>query len=98
MRRRFFDLSVFVVSVVLLGFFAWHGIRGDRGIEHQKSVAEKVSLLKADLARVRAERKTLESRVALLRPQSIDPDLLDEMARRTLGFVRDREIVIDLHP
>lgn len=98
MRRRMFDLSVSVVSLALLGFFAWHGLRGDRGVEHQKSVVAEVVQLKADLARVRDERNKLDARVALLRPQSIDPDLLDEMARRTLGYVREREIVIDLRP
>jgi cell division protein FtsB len=36
--------------------------------------------------------------VALLRPQSIDPDLLDEIARRSLGYVRESEIVLEIAP
>ena len=36
--------------------------------------------------------------MALLRPESIDPDLLDEMARRSLGYVKEGEIVLEIAP
>ncbi|HUF43773.1 MAG TPA: septum formation initiator family protein [Aestuariivirgaceae bacterium] len=48
--------------------------------------------------KVRAERIALDERVALLRPDSIDPDLLEELARTTLGFVRPNDLVIDTSP
>ena len=44
----------------------------------------------------RSEREVLDKRVALLRPNSIDPDMLDEVARKTLGFVNKRDRVISV--
>jgi cell division protein FtsB len=36
--------------------------------------------------------------VALIRPESIDPDLLEELARVKLGFVRPNDVVLHTHP
>jgi cell division protein FtsB len=47
---------------------------------------------------IRAERQTIEHRVSQLRPQSLDPDLLDERAREVLGFAHPNERVILLEP
>jgi cell division protein FtsB len=40
-----------------------------------------------------AERLRLENKVALLRPESIDPDLLDELARGKLELARPTDVV-----
>jgi cell division protein FtsB len=42
---------------------------------------------------LRAERIRLENKVALLRPESIDPDLLDELARGTLELAKPGDVV-----
>ena len=42
---------------------------------------------------VSAERLRLENKVVLLRDESVDPDLLDEQARRLLGYVAEDETV-----
>jgi hypothetical protein len=39
-------------------------------------------------------RRRLESKVALLRPEHIDPDLLDEVARRILDYGSANELII----
>ena len=39
-------------------------------------------------------RRDLERDVALLRPESLDPDLLDERARAALGFAHPDELTI----
>ena len=51
----------------------------------------------ARLAELKAQRLKIEHKVVLLRPESIDPDKLDEEARAMLGFVHanDRSIPID---
>ena len=94
MRRYGFDLTVTVVCFCLLGFFAWHGLNGKRSFANQKTVLVKVSMLEEQRDAVRARREALETRVALLRPESIDPDMLEEMARKMLGFTRPDEIVM----
>ena len=51
----------------------------------------------AELTQVRETRLALEKRVSLLRPERLDPDLLDEVARETLGFSRTDEFVVRLN-
>lgn len=41
-----------------------------------------------------AERQELERRVALLRPESLDPDMIDERARASLNVVQPQELAI----
>ena len=57
-------------------------------------------LSEADISRLtrvrddlRAEREDLERHVALLRPQSIDPDTVEELARRDLGYAYPNDLV-----
>ncbi len=45
---------------------------------------------------IREERLALERKVSLMRPESIDPDMLDELARSTLDFGKRGELVVKL--
>jgi cell division protein FtsB len=51
-------------------------------------------LAKQTLSVVTAERAALDHRVADMRPDHVDPDLLDSQVRRTLDVVAPDEIVI----
>ncbi|MBI3710032.1 MAG: septum formation initiator family protein [Proteobacteria bacterium] len=55
---------------------------------------ERIVEAQAQLDEVTAERRALERRVALLRPDNLDPDLLDERARLVLNLARPDEVVI----
>jgi len=48
----------------------------------------------AKLGEVRAQRAALDLKVSDLRPEHVDPDLLDEQVRATLNLVAPGEIVI----
>jgi cell division protein FtsB len=48
----------------------------------------------AKLEEVRAQRAALDLKVSDLRPEHVDPDLLDEQVRATLNLVAPTEIVI----
>jgi cell division protein FtsB len=98
MHVRAFDIAVTLGSLCLLAFFGWHGFHGPRSFANQASIEAEVARLEGELAKVSAERAARDSRVALLRPESIDPDLLDEMARRSLGYVEEGEIVLEIAP
>ena len=50
--------------------------------------------LSAELAGLKAETAELERHVTLLRPASLDPDMIDEEARRALNFIGPNEVVI----
>ena len=51
-------------------------------------------LTDAQLDQLRNERERLDKRVGLMRPDSIDPDMLDELARANLGFGKPGDLVI----
>ncbi len=91
MRR--FDFIVTCVCCALLGYFAWHAWKGPRGFPYRDGLQVNLALLAANHEALRADRLRLENKVALLRPESIDPDLLDELARGTLELAKPTDVV-----
>jgi len=96
MVKRKFDLIVMAVCLSLLGYFGWHGFYGPRSFEARDALAQKAADLDTKLEAVRQQRQSLEGKVALMRPQSIDPDMLDELARSTLDFGKPSELIVKL--
>jgi cell division protein FtsB len=96
MVKRKFDLIVMTVCLGLLGYFGWHGYYGPRSFEHRDVLAAKAAELDAKLAATRAMREALQRRVSLMRPESIDPDMLDELARSTLDYGKPTDLIIKL--
>ena len=96
MVKRKFDLIVLTVCLGLLGYFAWHGYYGPRSFDHRDALEAKATGLNAKLVTVRAEREALERKVSLMRPRSIDPDMLDELARSTLDYGKPAELIVRL--
>jgi cell division protein FtsB len=94
MLRHKFDLVVMMVCLALLGYFGWHGYYGPRSFAHRDAVEARATELEEKLAAIRSEREQRETRVQLMRPESIDPDLLDEMARRELEFSRPGDLIL----
>ena len=86
---------VSIGCLTMLGYFAWQAERGPRGFTYQKNLTEQLQKLTTHLETIRGDHSILEARVAELRPDTIDPDLLDEMARKNLGFVSPDQIVVD---
>jgi cell division protein FtsB len=82
------------VGILVVGYFLVHMVQGDRGILAWVSIRQQIARAEARLAVVEAERARLERHVALLRSERLDPDMLDEQARRVLGLVGPRDIVV----
>lgn len=82
------------ISLGLFAYFLYHLMHGDRGYFALKGVEEKLKQTQALYDQKLKERTELENRVKMLRPKSIDEDLLDERARAVLGFVHPSEKVI----
>ncbi len=72
----------------------YHSIEGDRGLVAYLRLTEQIQPARSQLTEVVAQRKALEQRVGLLRPNQLDPDMLDERARLLLNLARPDEIVI----
>jgi cell division protein FtsB len=94
--KRKFDLIVMMVCLSLLGYFGWHGHYGPRSFDHRDALETKAASLDHKLTQIRNEREALERRVSLMRPQSIDPDMLDELARSTLDYGKPGDLIVKL--
>jgi cell division protein FtsB len=83
-----------VIGLALTGYFVYHLIDGDHGLIRWLSLTREIRAENANLEAVRAQRKALDVRVSDLKPNHLDPDLLDERVRATLNLVAPDEIVI----
>ena len=88
-----FDYVVSLGCALLLCYFAVHAFYGPRNFAHRDFLAAQAQKFSLDLDAIATKRKALEDRVVLMRPDSIDPDLADELARKTLNFANPSEIV-----
>lgn len=94
LRKRSRFLLGPMVGITLTGYFAYHLIEGDRGLKAWLRLNREVRAAAANLDTVRAQRAALDVKVSELRPEHIDPDLLDERIRATLNLVSPDDIVI----
>lgn len=90
--NSFTNLST-LAGVLLLAYFCYHAISGDRGLLSLVELDNKVQQSRQELDRASAERLRLEHKVSLLRDESLDLDMLDEQARKLLGYVAEDEII-----
>src|ERR1700693_79883 len=94
MRRRAKGLVPPVLGLALTGYFAYHLVEGDRGLRVWLRVTQELRVAKENLSAGAADRAALDHRVSHMRPDQVDPDLLDSQARRTLDVAAPDEIVI----
>ena len=91
MRR--FDFIVTCACFALLGYFAWHAWKCPRGYPYVEGLDRELASLGTKFDDLQQKRVRIEHRVGLLRPESIDPDVLDELARGRLDMSKPGDIV-----
>jgi cell division protein FtsB len=81
-----------------LGYFAYHALNGNRGLEARFALIERSRVLEPQIRRLEAARVRLERDVRLL--DAGDPDIIEELAIQVLGFARpgDRVVVSAAEP
>jgi cell division protein FtsB len=95
-QRRIPGIAAQAVLACLSIYFIYHAVEGEHGINAWWGLTQKIDLANASLKALTDQRQTLEARAALLRPNRIDPDMLEERARILLNFGRPDEVVIRL--
>jgi cell division protein FtsB len=93
-RSRFRPLILPVVLTAVALYFGWQSTRGAFSQERREALAAERRGREAELAVLEARRASLERRVARLRSDALDADLLDERARSELFLARPDELVI----
>jgi cell division protein FtsB len=87
-------LGLYVVAALFIGYFGINAYTGKNGIKARESLDRQIADLAGELDRVKAERVRWERRVALLKPDRIDPDMLDERARQLLNYTDPRDVTV----
>lgn len=83
-----------VVIFCLVAYFGYHAIQGERGLLAWLSVKQELTQARATQTALTETRADLERRVTLLRPDSLDRDMLDERAHAILNYGREDEVII----
>jgi cell division protein FtsB len=94
LQSRFRHVWGPLLALALMAYFIYHIIQGERGLLSWMRLKQKIAESEKVLAEVQSKKEALEKRVSLLRPESIDPDMLEERARAVLNFARKDEIVV----
>jgi cell division protein FtsB len=91
-------LGLYTFAALFVGYFAANAFTGNHGLRAQADLDQQLASMQSELTNLKAERAQWERRVALLRSDKIDPDMLDERARALLGYADPRDLVLLTHP
>ncbi len=93
-RQRARHVFLPVLGVSALVYFTYHAVQGDRGLIAYVHLTAEIELANEYLTQVGAVRRALETDVALLQPDALDRDMLDERARAVLGLAQGDEVLV----
>lgn len=85
---------IIVIGVCLSFYFCYHLIAGERSYLRLISLNHQIETTETKYEGERAKRESLEQKVVMMRPGSVNRDLLEEQARSVLGFHYPDEKVI----
>lgn len=98
LRAVLYPLMLYTGCGVASAAFVWTAVHGERGLNTKIEYKRQIADLRAQLATLSADRAQWEHRIALMRSEAIDADMLHEQARATLDYVDPRDLVIFLKP
>jgi cell division protein FtsB len=98
LRRRARHIIGPTLGALLVLYFVTHAFEGDRGALAWMQLHQRIAAAADTLEETEAQRRELSARVSQLRPESLDPDLLDERARIMSGLVHPSDLLIYYPP
>ena len=87
-------LSVQGLLVLFFIYFTYHLFQGERGLISMMSLKAQIKKDQAVLDEKEQKKADLEHQVSLLRPDSLDLDMLEERARVVLNYAYPEEIIV----
>lgn len=91
---RFTAIIFPVLALGAAGYFGYHLQIGDHGLKARADLEGRKAVLEGELAGLHEVRQRLERDVSLLRPESLDPDMLDERARAILNLAHPDDLIM----
>lgn len=95
-NSRLRHMAPLIIWAVLCFYFAFYLLFAPRGYPALQRLEARFEDTRHDYQTLKTKREALEADVKLMRPNSLDPDMADEQARRVLGYSKKDEIVVDL--
>ena len=89
-------LALYALTALLIGYFGVNAYSGDRGLKAKEDIDRQITQLSAELDHLKLDRAQWERRVALLRADRLDPDMLDERARALLDYADPNDLTLVL--
>ncbi len=90
-------LALYSVAALVIGYFGVNAYTGNHGLRAKQDLDQQITQLTRELRDLKAERAVWERRIALLKSDNIDPDMLDERARALLDYADPRDLVLQLN-
>jgi cell division protein FtsB len=94
LSKRTWQTAASVAGACIVGYFLYHTVQGDRGWLAMLRLQNQVAASQSNLSQLQQEHNQLNHRVQLMRPGSMDPDLLDEKSREMLDYSKPNEIIV----
>jgi cell division protein FtsB len=91
-------LGLYVLAALLIGYFGVNAFSGDHGLKAKQDIDQQIGALSTELGRLQVERGQWERRIALLKSDRLDPDMLDERTRALLDYAHPNDLTLMLHP
>jgi cell division protein FtsB len=89
-------LGLYVIAALLIGYFGVNAFSGDHGLKAKQDIEQQIAALSTELTHLQVERGQWERRLALLKSNRIDPDMLDERARALLDYTHPNDLTFML--
>jgi cell division protein FtsB len=87
-------LGLYVLAALFIGYFGVNAYTGNHGLLAKQNLDQRIADLTRELEATKTERERWERRVALLKTDRIDPDMLDERARELLDYADPRDVTV----
>jgi cell division protein FtsB len=88
------QVLVLLACLMSTAYFVHHARYGRHGLEVRKQLTERAALLDFEIKGLETVRAKLARDVALLSPEVPNADLVEEIARDVLGYVRSGDAII----
>jgi cell division protein FtsB len=100
-RRRLRSIlttsALYALAALLIGYFGVNAYNGDRGLKAKEDIDRQMATLTVELDRLKAEQAQWERRIALLKSDDLDPDVLDEQSRILLDYADPHDLTLMLN-
>ena len=93
-RWRFNHIVSPLFGILSFTYFVYHSIQGQHGILAWRQLDIHITKAEVTFSNLQAKQAELEQSVKMLRPGTLDLDMVEEQSRRILNFTHQDDVVI----